>query len=110
MDDARHNNSTAPKSTRKETWTPRIILWTLACALGLWLGTGTRTAAGGQGLRPAAVAQAAIADVFRFDILLAGRSSAAKPVRPKAPAAAQCKLPAAVLVAMDQRPEPVPSV
>jgi hypothetical protein len=67
-------------------------------------------AAGGQASRPAGTAQAAIADVFRFDILLAGKESPAAEVRPKAPSATQRNLPAEVLLAMEQRPEPVPSV
>lgn len=116
MDDAQHNysadsHSSAPNSARRGSWTPRIILWTLACVLGLWLGTGTHTVtAGGQKNKPSAAAQSALADVFRFDILLAGKESAVKPVRPKPALEAKCNLPAAFLAAMQQRPEPVYSV
>jgi hypothetical protein len=111
MDDHRLNPAAPPGSARWNSWTSRIILWTLASVVGLWLGTGARTAAaGGQASRPSRTAQAAIADVFRFDILLAGKESPAEPVRPKAPTATQYNLPAAVLLAMEQRPEPVPSV
>jgi hypothetical protein len=112
MHDARSNHSSAPNSAGWRSWTSRIILWTLASGVGLWLGTGARTAAaGGQATRPVASAQAAIADVFRFDILLAGKDSRAKrqPARPQAASSTQHNLPAAVLLAMNQRPEPVPS-
>jgi hypothetical protein len=88
----------------------RIILWTLACGIGLWLGAGTRTsAAGGQTSRPSAAAQTAIADIFRFDILVAGKEATAQPVRSAAAAEKQYSLPTVVLAAMRQRPEPVPS-
>jgi hypothetical protein len=111
MDDAQLNRASATNSARRNSWTSRILLWTLASVVGLWLGTGARTvAAGGQASRPAGTAQAAIADVFRFDILLAGKESPAAEVRPKAPSATQRNLPAEVLLAMEQRPEPVPSV
>jgi hypothetical protein len=111
MDDQQLNSTTAPRSARWRSWTPRIILWTLASVVGLWLGTGTRTvAAGGQASRPVATAQAAIADIFRFDILLAGKEKPAAPVHPKAAPAVKCELPEAVLFARLQRPEPVASV
>jgi hypothetical protein len=86
-------------------------LWTLASVVGLWLGTGSRAAsAGGQASRPSRTAQAAIADVFRFDILLAGKESPAEQARPqRTPTATQYILPGEVLLAMKQRPEPVPS-
>ena len=110
MDEAHLNPASPPGSVRRNSWTSRIVLWTLAGVVGLWLGTGTRTvAAGGQASRSAGTAQAAIAEVFRFDILLAGKESPAEPVRPKAPKATQYILPAEVLLAMEQRPEPVPS-
>ena len=66
-------------------------------------------AAVGQTNRPSAAAQTAIADLFRFDILLAGKESTVKPVRPKATRENQRNLPATVLAAMEQRPEPAPS-
>jgi hypothetical protein len=112
MNDARINHSSAPDSAGWRSWTSRIILWTLASGIGLWLGMGARTeAAGGQVSRPVASAQAAIADVFRFDILLAGKDARAKqqPARPQTASAPQHSLPAEVLQAMSQRPEPVPS-
>jgi hypothetical protein len=111
MDDANLTNASAPNSARCGSWTSRILLWTLASGVGLWLGASARTgAAGGHASKPSAVVQAAIADVFRFDILVAGKDAPAKPVRPKAPAYRQRVLPSAVLLAMDERPEPVPSV
>jgi hypothetical protein len=111
MDDAQLNRTSARESPCKASWTPRIILWTLACCVGLWLGAGTRTsAAGGQTNRPSAAAQAALADIFRFDILLAGKEPIARAVQSKAAPEKQYHLPAAVLVATLQRPEPVSSV
>jgi hypothetical protein len=111
MDGAQLNQTSARKSPRKGSWTPRIILWTLACGVGLWLGTGTRTsAAGGQTSRPSTTAQTAIADIFRFDILLAGKEPSAQPVQSTKVPEEPRKLPMAVLVAMQQRPDPVPSV
>jgi len=110
MDDTQLNRASAPRSALWRSWTPRIILWTLASVVGLWLGTGARTvAAGGQNSRPSRTTQAAIADVFRFDILLAGKEQPAEQVRPKAPKATQYILPGEVLLAMKQRPEPVAS-
>lgn len=112
MNDAHTNHSSAPDSAGWRSWTSRIILWTLASGIGLWLGTGARTAAaGGQASRPVASAQAAIADVFRFDILLAGKDSRAKrqSVRPQTAPTTKYSLPAAVRLAIGQRPEPVSS-
>jgi hypothetical protein len=110
MDGAQLNQTSAGKSPHKDSWTPRVILWALACGVGLWLGTGTRSvAAGGQTNRPSAAAQTAIADIFRFDILLAGKEPTAQPVQSKATPGKQYKLPTAVLVAIGQRPEPVRS-
>ena len=111
MDDAQLNRASAGNSARQNSWTARILLWTLTSVVGLWLGTGARTvAAGGQASRPAGTAQAAIADVFRFDILLAGKEPPPAQVHAKAATAAQRNLPPEVLLAMEQRPEPVPSV
>lgn len=111
MEDAQLNRLPAPGSARWRSWTPRIILWTLASIVGLYLGTGTRTvAAGGRASRPVATAQAAIADIFRFDILLAGKEQPAAPVRAKAVPVPKCELPEVVLFARQQRPEPVASI
>jgi hypothetical protein len=116
MNDANNHHppaphSSVPTSRPRGSWTSRIILWTLACVIGLWLGMGTHNVtAGGHKNRPSAGTQAALADVFRFDILLAGKASAAEPVRPKPAPETKCNLPAAFLVAMEQRPEPVYSV
>jgi hypothetical protein len=110
MDDSQFNSASAPRSARWRSWTSRIILWTLASVVGLWLGIGSRTAAaGGQNGRPSRTTQTAIADIFRFDILLAGKEPPAEQVRPNAPTATRYSLPPAVLLAMEQRPEPVPS-
>lgn len=92
-------------------WTPRIVLWTLASVAGLWLGTSARPATvRGHAVQPSTRSQASIADVFRWDILLVGQESRAKRVQPVAPRPRQFALPAAVLCAQQQRPEPVPSV
>lgn len=108
MNDDQSNHLAAPSSARRGSWTSRIILSLLACGIGLWLGTGTRNVAAGGGTAKRPVApQTAIADLFRFDILLAGKGSTVKPVRPKPASEIQHKLPAEVLVAMGQRPEPV---
>src|ERR1035438_4779229 len=73
-------------NTTLRSWTPRIVLWTLASAIGLWLGTSARPAAArGHAGQPSARSQASIADVFRWDILLTGQEPAAKPVRAVAP-------------------------
>ena len=110
MDDAQLNQTSGPKSPRGGSWTSRIILWTLACAIGLWLGMGSRTAAaGGKAIGPSVAAKTAIADVFRFDILLAGKESPGTSSPRKAVSEKQFNLPAAVLIALEQRPEPVPS-
>jgi hypothetical protein len=92
-------------------WTPRIALWTLASVIGLWLGTSARPAAArGHAGQPAARSQASLADVFRWDILLTGEASPAKPARATAPKPRQFNLPPALICALGQRPEPVPSV
>jgi hypothetical protein len=92
-------------------WTPRIVLWTLASLIGLWLGTSARPAAArGHAGQPSVRSQASLADVFRWDILLTGQEPAAKPVRPAAPKPRQFRVPPALLCELQQRPEPVPSV
>jgi len=92
-------------------WTPRIALWTLASVIGLWLGTSARPAAArGRTAQPSARSQASLADVFRWDILLTGQESAAKPAPRATPKPRQFTLPPALLCALQQRPEPVPSV
>lgn len=92
-------------------WTPRIVLWTLASVVGLWLGTSARPAAArGHAGQTSARSEASIADVFRWDILLTGQEPAAKPARAVAPKPRQFSLPPALLCALEQRPEPVPSV
>ena len=108
MEDARLKPTSGRKRPRAAALTPRIILWTLAGAMGLWLGMGSRTvAAGGKTTAPAAAAQTAIADVFSFDILLAGKQPTVHPKAP--PAKSPMRLPEVVLVALQQRPEPVQS-
>lgn len=110
MNDDQNNHLADPNSGRRGSWTSRIILSLLACGIGLWLGTGTRNVAAGGGTAKRPVApQTAIADLFRFDILLAGKEFTLQPVRPEAAPKRQRKLPAEVLVAMGQRPEPVSS-
>ncbi len=96
--------------THWKRWTPRIVVWTIACVTGLWLGTGSRPAAAhGQVAQPSEGYQASLADVFRWDILLAGKESPAPPVYTKAVPTKQFKLPQTLLCALRQRPEPVPS-
>ncbi len=101
------------KTTRKtdlKRWTPRIVVWTIAGVAGLWLGTSARPAAARhQVSQPSEGYEASLADVFRWDILLAGKESPAKPVKPKAAPARQYKLPETLQCALQQRPEPVPS-
>ena len=82
----------------------RLILFTLASGLGLWLGAGSRSTLPGR-----ATAQnenpgkSLIADAFRFDILLAR----AEPATPPAVQAASPAVPAEVVVAQS---EPVATV
>ena len=110
MDDARLNHAPPPRPASRQSWVPRIILWAFACLVGLWLGAGSRTvAAGGQAPGKTSAAQTALADVFRFDILMAGREPAVKRAQPKPAPQKLFNLPETVLLAMAQRPEPVSS-
>lgn len=118
MDASRNNHAPSRGSgpwkttwkTQWKRWTPRIVVWTAACAAGLWLGTSARPATvRHQASQPSAGYQASLADVFRWDILLAGKEPGAKPTQPKAAPVMQFKLPEAVVCALRQRPEPVPS-
>lgn len=105
------SRGSGPWKTDWGTWTPRFVAWTIACVIGLWLGTTVHPAAArGQVARPSGGYQASIADVFRWDIMLAGKEPQAKPVRQEAAPARKYKLPEALLCALEQRPEPVPSV
>jgi len=104
-----------PRTTRWNTlwrkWTPRIVLWTLASVIGLWLGTSARPATPlGHSAQRSTQSQASIADVFRWDILLTGEESKAGAAHPAASQPRKFSLPEAVLLARAQRPEPVPSV
>lgn len=115
MDESRMRHAPSrgpgPSENPKSKWTARIVLWALASVIGLWLGTNTRgVAARAQASLPSARSEASIADVFRLDILLARMESPVRRVHPKAVQAAECELPVAVLLARQQRPEPVPSV
>jgi hypothetical protein len=110
MNDAQRNHASAPASSLRGSWTSRIVLWTLAGVIGLWLGTGVRpVAAGRQAKKSSAITQSAIADVFRFDILLAGKESKAKAERPKTPSVQKYILPQEVAMAVSKRPEPISS-
>ena len=82
----------------------RLILFTLASGLGLWLGAGSRSTLPGRAtVRSENPGKWLIADAFRFDILLAR----AEPATPPAVQAACPAVPAAVVVAQS---EPVATV
>ena len=82
----------------------RLILFTLASGLGLWLGAGSRSTLPGRAtVRSENPGKWLIADAFRFDILLAR----AEPAAPPAVQAASQTVPAAVVVAQS---EPVATV
>ena len=82
----------------------RLILFTLASGLGLWLGAGSRSTLPGRAtVRSENPGKWLIADAFRFDILLAR----AEPATPPAGQAASPAVPAAVVVAQS---EPVATV
>lgn len=100
-----------PSENPGSKWSARIVLWAIASVIGLWLGTNTRgVPARAQATLPTARSEASIADAFRLDILLARMESPVRLAHPKVPQAVECKLPNAVLLAQQQRPEPVPSV
>ena len=105
------SEGSGPSENPKSKWTARIVLWALASVIGLWLGTNTRgVPARAQATLPTASSEASIADVFRLDILLARMESPVRLAHPKVTQAVESKLPSAVLLAQQQRPEPVPSV
>lgn len=82
----------------------RLVLFTLASGLGLWLGAGSRSTIPGRAtVRRENPGKWLIADAFRFDILLAR----AEPATPPAVQAASPAVPAAVVVAQS---EPVETV
>lgn len=82
----------------------RLILFTLASGLGLWLGAGSRSAVAGKATaRRENPGKWLIADAFRFDILLAR----AEPAEPQAVQATSQTAPATVVVAQS---EPVATV
>ena len=93
---------------RWRKWTPRIVVWTIAGVIGLWLGTtGRPAAAHNQAVQPSTGSQASLADVFRWDILLAGKEAPAKQEQAKTTPARQFPLPNALRCALERPAEPV---
>ena len=85
----------------------RLILLVLAGGLGLWLGSDSRPVAAGNAVaKQQDAGKSLIADVFRFDILLAQTEPAAEAVKTAQPAV-EPAAPATVVMAQSQ---PVPTV